>query len=145
MPGYEVSNHARPGAESRHNLIYWRCGDFAGIGPGAHGRITGDSRTALWTVRDPAAWLRRVAADGHGIEGREVVSPEEQAREYALMSMRLAEGMDRKQFRSLGARLDDARLDELAEIGLVAFDAARVRVTDRGRIVLNSVLARMLD
>jgi oxygen-independent coproporphyrinogen-3 oxidase len=146
LPAYEVSNHARPGAESRHNLIYWRYGDYAGIGPGAHGRITGArGRRALATVRDPAAWMGGVARDGHAIAEAEHLAPEDQAREYLMMSMRLAEGTDRARFEALGGRLDAARLADLASMGLIEDAGGRVRATGQGRIVLNTLIAELLD
>ena len=145
MPAYEISNHATPGAESRHNLIYWRGGDYAGIGPGAHSRITGPAgRRALTTVRDPARWLGRVGEGGHGIQGDVILSAGEQACEYALMSMRLAEGIDRTRLARLGGALDADGLAMLVEAGLVRIGQTRIRATPAGRIVLNRVLAEML-
>ena len=95
MPAYEVSNHARDGAESRHNLIYWRYGDYAGIGPGAHGRLTlGGLRFATETPRAPTAWLERVEREGHGEVPRERLSQGDQAAEYLMMALRLSEGLD---------------------------------------------------
>lgn len=146
LPAYEISNHARHGAESRHNLIYWRGGDYAGIGPGAHGRITDrDGRRALATTRDPAEWLRRVAVAGHALDDDAPIDPAESAREYALMAMRLTEGMDRARYSGLGGRLDDERIAMLEEAQLIEVDAERIRATATGRIVLNRVLAEMLD
>ena len=146
LPAYEVSNHARPGAESRHNLIYWRYGDYAGIGPGAHGRITGAAgRCALATARDPAAWIGVVGREGHAIVEAEDLAPQDQAHEYLVMAMRLAEGMDRARFEALGGRLDGGRLADLARMGLVEEAAGRVRATGQGRIVLNTLIAEMLD
>lgn len=146
LPAYEISNHARPGAESRHNLIYWRGGDYAGVGPGAHSRLTtGQGRRAVSTVRDPSDWMRRVNATGHATNDDLAIDPQDQAREYALMSMRLAEGMDRSRFHRLGGRLDTERVALMRDDGLIEVDRDRIRATARGRIVLNSVLAEMLD
>src|SRR5690606_34652015 len=95
MPAYEVSNHARPGAESRHNLTYWRYGDYAGIGPGAHGRLaTGAARIATATERRPEAWLSLVETQGHGMVDQDVLDYQEQADELLLMGLRLKEGVD---------------------------------------------------
>ncbi|MFN3078097.1 MAG: coproporphyrinogen-III oxidase family protein, partial [Alphaproteobacteria bacterium] len=126
MPAYEVSNHARPGAESRHNLIYWRMGDYAGIGPGAHGRLTLDGRRwATVAPRAPGAWLAAVERGLAGEEPREDIGAEEQATEYLLMSMRLSEGMDLARYARLaGAPIAAEKIDGLVELGLVRVDSA---------------------
>jgi putative oxygen-independent coproporphyrinogen III oxidase len=146
MPAYEVSNHARPGAESRHNLVYWRMGDYVGIGPGAHGRLTLDGkRWATEAPRAPGDWLSRVEAGQPGEVPRSEVSLDDQATEYMLMSMRLVEGMDISRFEALnGAPLSEARLTGLEDLGLVRRDGIRLIATDAGRMVLNGVL-RELD
>jgi len=147
LPAYEVSNHARPGAESRHNLIYWRYGDYAGIGPGAHGRLTltDGRRVATVTARAPADWLAGVAAEGHAVIECTPVAPPDQATEYMLMAMRLAEGADlARHARLAGAGIDPARIDALAAQGLLARHGPRLAATPRGRIVLNRVLAELL-
>jgi oxygen-independent coproporphyrinogen-3 oxidase len=147
LPAYEVSNHARPGAESRHNLIYWRYGDYAGIGPGAHGRLTLEdgSRVATATALGPDDWLAAVKDRGHGLVEEEPVARAEQATEYMLMAMRLAEGADLARHRQLaGAEIDPARIAALAEQGLVAQRGERLAATARGRVVLNRVLAELL-
>ncbi len=147
LPAYEISNHARPGAESRHNLIYWRCGDYAGIGPGAHGRLTlaDGARVATVTARMPADWLAAVGATGHGVVEESVLSPAEQAEEYLLMAMRLAEGADPARYARLaGAPVDVARARALAEAGLVRADDGRLAVTEAGRPLLNRVLAELM-
>jgi oxygen-independent coproporphyrinogen-3 oxidase len=93
LPAYEISNHARPGAESRHNLVYWRYGEYAGVGPGAHGRlVTPDGRVAVATERHPEAWLERVEADGNGLVEEEILSAEEEGDEFLVMGLRLREG-----------------------------------------------------
>ena len=145
MPAYEVSNHARVGAESRHNLIYWRMGDYAGIGPGAHGRLTlNGQRWATVSPRAPGAWLAAVERGRPGEELREEVSREEQATEYMLMSMRLAEGMDMaRHARLAGAPLDGARIAGLKELGLVQVQGERLIATPAGRAVLNGVLREL--
>ena len=146
MPGYEISNHARPGAESRHNLIYWRMGDYIGIGPGAHGRLTLDGqRWATVAPRAPGAWLAQVEAGQPGEEPREAISPEEQATEYLLMSLRLTEGMDvARHARLAGRALNPARLSHLIEEELVTLDDGRLKASATGRVVLNGVLRELL-
>lgn len=145
MPAYEVSNHARAGSESRHNLIYWRMGDYAGIGPGAHGRLTlAGRRWATVAPRAPGAWLAAVERGAAGEEPREEVSREEQATEYLLMSMRLSEGMDLGRHAALaGASLDGDRIAGLGELGLVRVENGRLIATPEGRAVLNGVLREL--
>lgn len=141
FPAYEVSNHARPGAESRHNLVYWRQGDWVGIGPGAHGRLTLEGRRwATEAPRAPGAWLEAVRR-GSGELPRVAVPVEEQATEYLLMSMRLAEGMDIARHERLsGAALPQAAVADLIALGLVDLSQGRLRATDAGRPVLNAIL-----
>jgi putative oxygen-independent coproporphyrinogen III oxidase len=146
MPAYEVSNHARPGAESRHNLIYWRYGDYAAAGPGAHGRLTraDGARLATVALSDPAGWIAAVVADGAGFEV-EALSSEDQATEYLLMAMRLREGADPGRYARLSGRtLDAERMQALASEGLLCQTAARIAATDRGRPVLNAILRELL-
>lgn len=144
MPAYEVSNHAAPGAQSRHNLVYWRYGDYVGIGPGAHGRITTpEGRLATEALRDPAAWL--AAADAGETTRFEAVAGADQAAEMLMMGLRLAEGVDLARYQRLsGAGLDAAVIDELAGDGLVRRDGDRLTATAHGRPVLNAVLRRLL-
>lgn len=146
MPAYEVSNHARDGAESRHNLIYWRYGDYAGIGPGAHGRLTLDGqRFATETPLAPSQWLRQVEEAGHGEAAREKVLAADQAGEYLMMALRLAEGMDAERFARLGGTgLDEGALVRLEEIGMLRRDGARVAATAAGRAVLNAVIRELM-
>jgi putative oxygen-independent coproporphyrinogen III oxidase len=145
LAAYEVSNHARPGAESRHNLIYWRAGDYAGIGPGAHGRIShGAGRQATTARRMPDDWLAAVDALGHGETEVEEMAPTDRAAEYAMMSLRLAEGMQRHRFRALGGRENPTALGALSDSGHLLVDADRVRATAAGRLLLNEVLRRLL-
>ena len=107
MAGYEISNHARSGAESRHNLIYWRAGDYAGIGPGAHGRLTlAGQRLATDTPKAPLAWLAQVEREGHGELPREALSLADQAVEYLMMSLRLREGSDLGRYAALSGRIN---------------------------------------
>ena len=146
MPAYEVSNHARPGAESRHNLIYWRMGDYIGIGPGAHGRLTvGGARWATVAPRAPGAWLQMVEDGRAGEEPREAVVAEEQATELLLMGLRLQEGVDLARYTALAGRpLDAEKVAELDAMGLVTQTEGRLRATEPGRAVLNGVLRALL-
>ena len=147
LPAYEISNHARPGEESRHNLVYWRYGDYAGVGPGAHGRLTlaDGQRVATVTARRPGDWLTAVDGAGHAVVEQTAVSPPDQATEYMLMAMRLVEGADLARYQRLsGAPIDPVRITALASDGLVRQSGDRLAATARGRIVLNSVLAQML-
>src|SRR5690606_3084786 len=102
LPAYEISNHARPGAESRHNLVYWRGDEYAGIGPGAHGRLEdGNRRIATATEKKPETWLMRVETIGHGLIVDEALTNDERADEYLLMGLRLTEGIDLERYRIL--------------------------------------------
>jgi putative oxygen-independent coproporphyrinogen III oxidase len=144
MPAYEVSNHARPGSESRHNLLYWRGHDYAGIGPGAHSRVTANgAKRALSTVKSPEAWLAQVETSGHGIESEEALSAQETAEEYLLMGLRLSEGIDLARLAAIGGTVDAKRIDALAEEGLIARDGERLAATPQGRLVLNSLILEL--
>lgn len=145
MPAYEVSNHAAAGAESRHNLVYWRMGDYLGIGPGAHGRVTLDGvRWATEAPRAPGDWLTRVERGVAGEVPREAVSREDQATEYLLMSMRLAEGMDVARYERLSpAPLPADRVARLGDLGLLLLENGRLRATANGRAVLNGILREL--
>ncbi|MBI3702496.1 MAG: coproporphyrinogen III oxidase [Rhizobiales bacterium] len=144
LPAYEISNHARPGAECRHNLIYWRGQDYAGIGPGAHGRLTiGGHRYATETDKWPEGWLKRVEANGHGLIVNEKLDPGEVADEFLLMGLRLAEGIEPARFTQLAGRtLDAQRISFLREGGTVeTTDDGRLRVTLAGFPLLDAVVA----
>jgi putative oxygen-independent coproporphyrinogen III oxidase len=144
LPSYEISNHARAGAECRHNLVYWRGDEYAGIGPGAHGRLDiGGTRHATATEKRPEAWLMRVEATGHGVMTDELLSSEERADEFLLMGLRLAEGIDPDRYAALAGRpLDPNRIALLREEGAIAVDAdGRLRVTQAGFPVLDAVVA----
>ena len=145
LEGYEISNYAKPGLESRHNLIYWRYGDYAGIGPGAHGRLTlNGQRVATEHWRNPTKWLEEVARGG-GENVRREISIEDQADEMMMMGLRLREGVDLSRWSTfLGKDLDHDRLTHLEEIGVIRTDGSRLFVTDDGRMVLNTVLAEIL-
>ncbi|WJR78392.1 radical SAM family heme chaperone HemW [Bradyrhizobium sp. NP1] len=144
LPAYEISNHARPGAECRHNLVYWRGQEYAGIGPGAHGRLDIDGvRHAIATEKRPESWLMRVEANGHGVVVDDDLSSEERADEFLLMGLRLAEGIDPRRYAALaGRRLDADRIASLREQGAIAVDSdGRLRVTQAGFPVLDAVVA----
>ena len=140
---YEISNHALAGQESRHNLIYWRGGDYVGIGPGAHGRVRiGGVRHRTDTRKGPEDWLEAVERDGHGLTVSAPLSPSETAEEYLLMSLRLAEGMDVSVHAGLGGSpIDPGRIEILKRESLIATDGTRLKATDSGRLVLNSIIA----
>ncbi|KQS90485.1 MULTISPECIES: radical SAM family heme chaperone HemW [unclassified Rhizobium] len=144
MPAYEVSNHAAPGAESRHNLTYWRYGDYAGIGPGAHGRITrGRNKIATATERKPEAWLQLVEEHGHGMVDQEVLGYDEQADELLLMGLRLKEGIDLVRWQDLSGREPDPEREQfLIEHGFIErLGNSRLRCTPAGMLILDSVVA----
>lgn len=144
LPAYEVSNQARPGAECRHNLIYWRYGEYAGIGPGAHGRLdVGGQRYATAAERRPDAWLALVEAKGDGLVENEALLRSAQADEFLLMGLRLAEGIDPQRYAEIAGRpLDLSRIADLIGYGLVETTAARrLRVTPAGFPVLDAVVA----
>jgi putative oxygen-independent coproporphyrinogen III oxidase len=144
LPAYEISNHARPGGECRHNLIYWRAHEYAGIGPGAHGRLDIDGvRHATATEKRPEAWLMRVEARGHGVISDDALTREERCDEFLLMGLRLAEGIDLARYAELAGRaLDPQRIAALHEHGLIETTAeGRLRVTLPGFPVLDAVVA----
>ncbi|PWT87236.1 MAG: coproporphyrinogen III oxidase [Proteobacteria bacterium] len=145
LPAYEVSNHARAGAQCRHNLIYWRYDEYAGIGPGAHGRIIVDgARRATATERNPEDWLSRVESYGHGVVNDEVLTPAQMGDEYLLMGLRLTEGIDPARYRALtGRSLDATRIAALAREGLVANGGAGLCVTSVGFPVLDSIITKL--
>jgi len=133
LPAYEISNHARPGEESRHNLAYWRYRNYAGVGPGAHGRRGGK---ATRRHRKPENWLAALERDGHGIVEESEIGARDARIEALLMGLRLAEGV--------ACTPDDLEMDKVARLsaqGLVAYDGARLRATPRGMLLLDSVLA----
>jgi putative oxygen-independent coproporphyrinogen III oxidase len=146
LPAYEVSNHARPGAESRHNLIYWRMGDYAGIGPGAHGRLTLDSgRFATEAERQPTPWLDRTLARPGSAETNDRLSPEDRANEYLMFALRLREGASLQRYAALaGSPLSEKALDEVITLGLLTREDDRICATDRGVMMLNGILRALL-
>lgn len=144
-PAYEISNHACPGAESRHNLIYWRYGTYAGVGPGAHGRLERNGgRLATSTERLPERWREKVLRAGHGLLEIQEISSDEGAREHLLMNLRLREGLDLRAYEARWQRaIDRAKVDDLREQGLVTLGDERLAATPRGRLVLNHVIAQL--
>ncbi|KIN62821.1 putative oxygen-independent coproporphyrinogen III oxidase [Sulfitobacter noctilucicola] len=145
MPAYEVSNHARDGAQSRHNLIYWRYGDYIGIGPGAHGRVTLDGQKfATECFSNPTRWLSAVA-EGKTERDPTALSKDEQATEFLLMGLRLKEGISLSRYENLtGNALPQSKLEHLSEIGMLNVDSDRLNVTDQGLMVLNAVLEHLM-
>ena len=147
---YEVSNYARPGGESRHNLVYWRYGDYAGIGPGAHGRVTLDGMLlATRRHRAPEAWAERVERDGHGTTEEIPVADEDRAREMLLMGLRLAEGISADRFaartgRPLDSALDADTLARAIEAGYLDHDGTGLRATAEGRKRLDALLPMLV-
>ena len=150
LVGYEVSNYAVPGRESRHNLAYWRYGDYAGIGPGAHGRVSvGGQLLATRRHRAPEPWAERVERLGHGTMQQEAVAPEERAREALLMGLRLAEGIDEARFLArTGVALDDAVdaevLAQAVEEGYLARGGGRLVALAEGRLRLDALLGALV-
>jgi putative oxygen-independent coproporphyrinogen III oxidase len=146
MPAYEVSNHARAGGESRHNLCYWRYGEYAGVGPGAHGRLLHDGkRLAQSTIKHPESWLEQVEQKGHGLSEEEVLTPQAQGDEFLLMGLRLREGIDPQRYEALtGRTFEGARLQMLLDEGLIAQDVTgRLSLTAKGFPLLDSVVAEL--
>jgi len=144
LPAYEISNHARPGQESTHNLLYWRYGEYAGIGPGAHGRLlVGNERHATATEKLPFEWQKRVQAKGNGLVTDDVLTWEEEGDELLVMGLRLREGIDPSRFTKLsGRKISDHQIRELKSIGFVeTLPNGNLRVTDKGWPVLDAVVA----
>ncbi len=143
--GYEISNHARPNAKSRHNRVYWRYGDYIGIGPGAHGRLTlQGQRFATEAYSNPGFWLDR-AHDARTEKERAALTAEDQANEFLMMGLRLSDGIDINRYAELaGQPLSQPRIDHLSDLGMVQSGDGFLKVTRQGRIVLNAVLAELL-
>ncbi len=150
LPAYEISNHARPGSACRHNLTYWRYGDYVGVGPGAHGRLTlGDTKVATRQHRAPEAWLTAVESAGHATRTRTALSGQERLEEMLMMGLRLTEGITRSAFRrELGAEpeslLSLERLEAVSREGLVVLNDERIYATEEGRQRLNALLGYLL-
>jgi oxygen-independent coproporphyrinogen-3 oxidase len=142
IPAYEISNHARPGEESRHNLTYWRYGDYVGIGPGAHGRRRG---VATERHRKPENWLSAIDATGQGIKAERMLTAETRATEALLMGLRLAEGVDLGRIAAISgadrdALVDDVAVARLSGLGLLAYDGTRLAVQPEGMLLLDAIL-----
>lgn len=150
LPAYEISNHARPGAECRHNLLYWQGGDYLGIGPGAHGRSTDRSGTvwALRQYRAPETWLKAVEKDGHGTQEKLSLTQQERVEELILMGLRLREGIHAPRFaRQAGKQLhqavDSSALAMMQDEGFLEWSGDYLRATPKGRLVLNAVIGKL--
>lgn len=144
---YEVSNHAKQGSESRHNLVYWRSGDWVGIGPGAHGRLTfGDTRLATETGLQPIEWLRAVETTGCGESLRQPLTLTERGSEYLVMGLRLVEGVSLSRYETMaGKPLNMNKIKDLEHIGLLRLSGDRVQATAAGRPVLNALLRELVE
>ena len=145
LPAYEVSNHAAPGQESRHNLLYWRYGEYAGVGPGAHSRLAdGGNRLALIAEKHPETWRELVASQGHGIVSETTVLPPDQASEYLLMGLRIGEGIDLDRYAALAGReIDSSKIAGMKSMGLIKRVGPRLMATADGRKLLNAVIAEL--
>ena len=146
MSSYEVSNHARDGAQSRHNLIYWRYGDYLGIGPGAHGRLTlNGQRHATECFSNPQRWLD-ASHSGLTEKPRETLSLDDQASEFLMMGLRLKEGVNLQRYEALaGRRLSAKKITQMEDIGMIYCNDAHLQVTAKGFMVLNAILAELLS
>jgi len=150
LPAYEISNHARPGAECRHNLAYWRYGDYVGIGPGAHGRVTtGGEKVATQRIRSPEAWLNALERGVNALAERTILTPGEQMTEAVMMGLRLAEGLPLSRLRAIGGAaadnlIDARRVEDLVEEGFLDASPGVLRATAAGRERLDAVLGHLL-
>ncbi len=148
LPAYEISNHAAPGHQSEHNLLYWRYGEYAGVGPGAHGRlIDGDITHATATEKHPETWRQMVQTQGHGINQNEPTDHAAQAREMLLMGLRIEEGIDLTRYEYLvGRPMAQDRITAMADLGFVEMRSnTRLAATKAGRRLLNAVIAELAD
>ena len=148
LPCYEISNHAKPSHESLHNLLYWRYGEYAGVGPGAHGRLHDGATTfATATEKHPETWRALVQSQGHGLVQDEVTDATSQAREMLLMGLRIDEGIDLNRYETLaGKSMDQSKITAMADLGLVQMRGnARLAATQAGRRLLNAVIAELAD
>ena len=148
LPCYEISNHAKPGHESQHNLLYWRYGEYVGVGPGAHGRLVdGDNVIATATEKHPETWRKLVETQGHGVITRDDTSPPSQAREQLLMGLRISEGIDLQRYEKLAGRpMAQEKIRAMMDLGMVTMTSnSRLAATQSGRRVLNAVIAELAD
>ena len=146
-PAYEISNHAMPGSESRHNLIYWRYGDYVGVGPGAHGRVALDGkRTATAAIKLPERWIDAVSKSGHGFGEMTAIDDADAAREHLLMNLRLREGLDLAAYAARwGVRPDAAKITALTDQGFLTLQGDVLAATPSGRLLLNRVIEELLN
>lgn len=150
LNSYEVSNHATPGEACRHNLTYWRGGDYVGVGPGAHGRLTLDGKpVAMHQIHDPSRWLETVGQQGHGTAKRRPLQWNDRAEEMILMGLRLKEGIDKGRFQSqtgsaIEIYLDTDRIKDMVGAGFMEDTETALKATQEGRLRLNSLLGRIL-
>lgn len=144
FPAYEISNHAKPGAECQHNMVYWRYGDYAGIGPGAHGRLTINGRRhATAAFRNPSDWLEAVGK-GCGDKVNEPLLARDQAAEYLVMGLRINDGIDRARYNALSGRdLDPDKIADLLDQGLISVSNNAISASQRGRPVLNHIIREL--
>ena len=147
LGAYEISNHAAAGHESKHNLTYWRYGEYAGAGPGAHSRLSaGENRLALVSEKHPETWRQMVQDKGHGLIDEGILTPAEQAPEYLLMGLRIKEGIDLHRHAALsGAAIDVAKIEALESLGMVTRAGSRLMATPRGRPILNAIIRELND
>lgn len=147
MPAYEVSNHARAGSESAHNLIYWRGGDYVGIGPGAHGRLTlAGVRQATEAPKAPGKWLELVESGRPGELARAALTAKDHALEYLMMSLRLTEGLDLLRYGKIAKTpLKPAVVSELGDLGMISLGPNRLHTTVRGRMILNAIIRELAE
>ena len=148
LPCYEISNHAKSGHESQHNLLYWRYGEYVGVGPGAHGRLVdGDNVIATATEKHPETWRKLVETQGHGVITREDTPPPAQAREPLWMGLRISEGIDLIRYEKLAGRpMAQAKINAMMDLGMVTMSSnSRLAATQAGRRVLNAVIAELAD
>ncbi|WP_062118490.1 MULTISPECIES: radical SAM family heme chaperone HemW [Sphingobium] len=147
LPAYEISNHARPGQQSRHNLTYWRYGTYAGVGPGAHGRRDG---VATLRHKKPENWMKAVHRNGHGLQSEEPLAPADRAREALIMGLRLAEGVDLRRIADISGLqpdmlLDDKAVARLSALQLVERDGQRLCVTPAAMLLLDAILPEIVS
>jgi putative oxygen-independent coproporphyrinogen III oxidase len=150
LPAYEVSNHARPGEECRHNLAVWQCGDYIGAGPGAHGRLTGElGCESTRQIKDPSRWLAQIEERGHGTQARFAISPRERAEELIILGLRTSIGINKARLAAKSGLkpediVDTGALADLIEDGFLETDDQSVRTTAAGRLCLNAVIGKLL-